>query len=143
MPPKLEELFEQIYLHDIRLFTCPVPGSKAVTIELEGIYGIFLDPDQIQNSAEELCVAAHELGHCMTGSTHSLSSGLDYIERHEYRADKYAVHRILPVKQIEQAMRAGYTKLWQLAEYFDVTETFLQRALDIYRREGYSFHCKE
>ncbi len=143
MPPTLEELFEQIYLHDIRLFTCPVPGSKAATVELEGVYGIFLDPDQIQNSSEELCVVAHELGHCMTGSTHRLSSSLDFIERHEYRADKYAAHRILPPKQVEQAIRTGYTEIWQLAEYFNVTEPFLRRALEIYRREGYSFLPKE
>ena len=139
MPQKMEDLFEQIYLHDIRLFTCPVPGAKAATVELEGIYGIFLDPDQIRDSAEELCVVAHELGHCMTGSTHCLSSSLDLIERHEYRADKYAVHRILPAKQIQRALHAGYTEIWQLAEYFNVTEPFLKRALDIYCREGYSF----
>lgn len=140
MPPKLEELFEQIYLHDIRLFTCPVPCGKAATIELNGIYGIFLDPDQLNTSAEELCAVAHELGHCMTGSTHQLSSPLDMVERHEYRADKYAIHRILPAQQISEAIQAGYTELWQLAEYFDVTESFLKRALDIYKREGYSFH---
>ncbi len=137
MPPKLLDLFEQLYYHDIRLFTCPIPEGKAVTIELSGIYGIFLDPDKLESSAEELCVTAHELGHCMTGATHRVSSSLDIIERHEYKADKYAVHRILPFAQLQQALNAGYTESWQLAEYFGVTEPFLLRALDIYRREGY------
>ena len=57
--------------------------TKAVTIELNGQYGVFVDFDNISSTAEELVTIAHEAGHCMTGATHKICSPYDLIERHE------------------------------------------------------------
>ena len=109
--------------------------TKAATIELCGEYAIFIDTEKINSMAEETCVVAHELGHCETGCTHTLNSPCDLIARHENRANKWAIHHILPAEEIKKAMRDGYTTTWQLAEHFDLTEEFIRLAIKVYQSE--------
>ena len=50
----------------------------------------------------------------------------------ENRADKWAVRQIISVEDLDTAIAAGYTEIWQLAEYFDVTEQFMRKAVCLY-----------
>ena len=67
-----------------------------------------------------------------------MNSPFDLIEKHEYKADKYAVHELLPFEDLEVACKNGYTEYWQLAEHLDLTEEFIKRAVYIYECEGLS-----
>ncbi|WP_101697023.1 ImmA/IrrE family metallo-endopeptidase [Clostridium minihomine] len=78
------------------------------------------------------CVLAHELGHCATGCTHKVSSLLDLIEKHEYKANRWAIEQYIPFDEMSRAIKQGYTERWQLAEYFDMPEPFIQKALNYY-----------
>ena len=109
--------------------------DKAAAINLSGEYAIFIDTQKVDSIADELCTVAHEYGHCATGTTHYVSSPLDLVYKHEYKADKWAIHKLLPVEDIKKAMLSGCTEVWQLAEYFNVTERFLKRAIQIYQNE--------
>ena len=60
---------------------------------------------------------------------------MDIRERHEYRADKWAVHKILPLNDVLNAIHSGCTEIWQLAEYFDMPDDFIARAIQIYQNE--------
>ena len=51
------------------------------------------------------------------------------VEQNEYRADADAFRRCLPPEEIRTAIRAGYTEPWQLAEYFDLDEDYIKKAL--------------
>ena len=62
-------------------------------------------------------------------------SPYDIIEKHEYKANKWAAHRLIPPDELAQALRDGYTEPWQLAEHFGVTDTFIKKALRIYQNE--------
>ena len=125
-------LYEEMHNSAIYLFDfC----GKAATIKMEDYYGIFFDTMANRTIAEEKEIIAHELGHCKTGTTHSISSSFELIERHEYRADKWAVHKLLPFEEYQQALQEGYTEIWQLAERFNVAEDFIRRAIQIYQNE--------
>ena len=125
-------LYEEMHNSAIYLFDfC----GKAATVKMEDYYGIFFDTMANRTIAEEKEIIAHELGHCKTGTTHSISSSFELIERHEYRADKWAVHKLLPFEEYQQALQEGYTEIWQLAERFNVTEDFIRRADYIYQCE--------
>lgn len=132
---KLFSIYAQMKDDDIRVYDRST-GLNAVTIYMNGKYGVFLDLDQFETYAQELCILAHEYGHCKTGSTHSVTSPLDLIQKHEYKANKAAVHMLIPYPALCDAINQGYTELWQLAEYFDVTEDFIRVADQIYRNEG-------
>jgi Zn-dependent peptidase ImmA (M78 family) len=91
-----------------------------------------MDPLQIETAAQERVHLAHELGHCETGSFYNLYSSLDIREKQEKRADLWAVRRLVPADEFRFALSRGIVEIWELAEYFDVTEDFIRRTLDIY-----------
>lgn len=97
---------------------------------------IAIDNTKIKNEADLKVKMAHELGHCETGAFYNRYSPYDEIGRHEYRADKWAVYELIPFDELVIALNKGYNEAWQLAEYFEVPENFIERAFDIYRAKG-------
>jgi hypothetical protein len=93
---------------------------------------IALDMDHVDDTATEAALLSHELGHCMTGSFYDETSPFDIRQRHENRADRWAIKTMLPYEDILSAMRSGCTECWQLASHFDVTEEFIRKAYDYY-----------
>lgn len=79
---------------------------------------------------------AHEAGHIMTGSMHRLSSPFELIGRHEYRAEKWAIKKLVPRDELDKALKRGCVELWEIAEHFNVTPQFMAKAISYYRRVG-------
>lgn len=105
----------------------------AAAIVVNGVYGIFLDTEKLSTNAEESVAVAHEAGHIMTGSTHQLSSPYDLIAQHENRANKWAIRKLVPEEELDYAVRLGYREKWELAEFFNVTEEFMELAISYYK----------
>lgn len=129
---ELNSLYDDMRAQQVALFTYDVGEETSVTIELNNRYAVFLDPFRIQTIPEMKRILAHELGHCATGCTHKVSSPLDLIEKHEYKANRWAIEHYIPFEELQTAIGQGYTERWQLAEYFDIPESFIQKALDYY-----------
>ena len=106
-------------------------GSMSFMAESGSCY-IGIDPSIQDGGAQERTHLSHEIGHCETGSFYNRYAAIDSRQRHENRADKWAIHRIIPVESLDEAVAAGYTEVWQLAEYFDVTEDFIKKAVCYY-----------
>lgn len=104
----------------------------AATIEMNNSYAVFIDPHCFSSIAEMKEAIAHEVGHCATGCTHKVSSTLDLVSKHEYKANRWAIERYLPFDDIRSAIKAGYTEPWELADYFGVSEPFIKRAIYYY-----------
>ena len=101
-------------------------------MDLDGECFIAIDPLRITSEADERNKLAHELGHCITGAFYNEYSNFDCRQYHENRADKWAVRQIISVEDLDTAIAAGYTEVWQLAEYFSVTEQFMRKAICLY-----------
>lgn len=129
-------LYDVLQKNGVLVLDYSQKNSKAITIRNSSGYGIFLDTDHMETAAEEVSILAHEYGHCATGATHAVCSPLDLIEKHEYKADRWAAHYLLPLDKLEEAVKEGYTEPWELAERLNVTEDFLRRAVYIYQCEG-------
>lgn len=112
--------------------SCPECGSMSLLLGGSCYIGI----DKGAESDKELVCFAHELGHCETGAFYNRYSKFDVISKHEYKADKWAVQRLMPVDELLSAVDKGYTQAWELAEYFGVTEDFVRRAYEIYKAMG-------
>lgn len=74
---------------------------------------------------------AHEVGHCATGAFYTENT-LELRSRMEYRANKWAIKKLIPRDELEEAVKSGYTEVWQLAELFCVTEDMMRFAMWIY-----------
>lgn len=98
----------------------------------EGNCFIAIDPAQIRDEADHRSKIAHELGHCITGAFYNRYSNYDCRQRHENRADKWAIKKLIPVDALDNAIASGHTELWQLADHFGVTEPLMRRAVCYY-----------
>lgn len=116
----------------VRIYPYAIGFAGAATLEVADRYGIFVDFDRLGSLQEFKTALAHELGHCATGCTHRVSSPYDLICRHEYKANRWAIQRYLPFEALQEAVAAGCTEPWQLAEYFQLPEHAVREALAYY-----------
>ncbi len=130
---KTENLYKIADEQDITLDYFPLPENRALCMQMGDKCFIALDPMFIGSAAERVCLA-HELGHCNTGSFYNLYSSLDIRQKHENRADKWAINFLIPEKELEKALKHGIRDINSLAEYFSVTEEFVRKALQLYRK---------
>ncbi len=128
----MQSLYALARRQNIPVLQYPMPQCKSMSVQLpDGSCAIGMDPEPIPESSERVHLS-HELGHCITGSFYNIYAAADLRSRHENRADKWAIRRLIPVQELDDAIAAGYTELWELAEYFGVTEGFLKKALCLY-----------
>ena len=125
-------LYDKLNEMGVRFYHWSIGEEQATTIEIGESYGVFLDFGSIHSTAEELVLVAHEGGHICTGTTHTVYSPYDLIERHENRADRWAIQHLIPKDMLEAAVASGFTQPWELAEYFGVTEDFIRKAVCYY-----------
>lgn len=103
------------------------------TMDSDGQCYVAIDPNKVISSADEKTKLAHELGHCATGSFYNVYSPYDSRQRHENRADRWAIKKLITEDELEGAVAKGYTELWELAEFFNVTEEFMRKAVSLYK----------
>lgn len=133
----LTELYEAAYLNDV-IVDC-IQLNKANSLSLMDNSGdcfIALDPFRLKSERTEIVQVAHELGHCMTGAFYNRYSKLDNISQKEYRANKWAVHKLIPFQKLQEAFDQGKIEKWELAEHFEVTEDFIDTVVQVYQNEG-------
>lgn len=103
------------------------------TMDSDGQCFVAIDPTKVTSTADEKTKLAHELGHCVTGSFYNVYSPCDIRQRHENRADKWAIKTLIPKDELDAAVERGYTELWELAELFNVSEDLMRKAVSWYR----------
>lgn len=126
----LLELYQNCEENNVDVSYFPMRKTKALAFP-EGL--IAIDVDKIENTAEEKEVVAHELGHIETGSFYNAYSSLDIRAKHEYRAEKHAIKKLVPLDELKEAIKCGIIESWDLAEYFDVTDEFMKKAINYYK----------
>lgn len=93
----------------------------------------FVGIDKDLSGADEKVCLAHELGHCATSSFYNIYSPFDVRGKHEKRADKWAIKKLVPQNLFNKALRSGCEDIYSLAEYFGVTADFMQKAVELYK----------
>lgn len=117
---------------------CPQPGA---TIRDHEHYAVFVDFSKIRSTRLLRGVCYHELGHVATGALHKIDSPYELVERSEYRANRWAAQQYLTDRDFRAAFADGYTEPWQLAEYFDLPEADIRKALTYWtERKGIDFN---
>jgi len=125
-------LYETAQAEGIPVLYLPVPENGSLCLQTAERCYIALDTSTLHNEASRKVHLAHELGHCVTGSFYNRHAALDLRQRHENRADKWAIQALVPKEQLDDAVAAGHTEVWELAEVFGVTEPFMRKAIQWY-----------
>ncbi len=105
--------------------------NSSVSINLNDQMFVALDHN-IKGADERVCLA-HELGHCETASFYNIYSPFDIREKHERRATLWAIKKLVPERSLKRAVKEGYDNIYSLAEYFNVTAEFMQKAVSFYK----------
>ena len=129
----LNDLYNYAINEDIVVFDHKAPVTISVSIMTDtGNCYIGIDYNAIKSEVQERERLAHEVGHCVRGAFYNRYSLLDLKSKHEYRADKWAIERLLPKEEMAEAFEYGIVEVWELAEYFEVSEEFIKKAAYIY-----------
>lgn len=107
--------------------------TETPSLSLQTNKRCYIAIDQRLNVQQEREALAHELGHCEYGGFYNRYSKYDIRAKAERRADKWAFTRLVPYGRLMQAVRHGITDVWDLAELFDVSCEFMQRAIAYYK----------
>lgn len=132
----LTELYLYAEKHNIDIDRYPMRRAESISVRFDnGVCAIALDPRKLTTSADETVKLAHELGHCETGSFYNRYSQYDVRQKHENRATKWAIKQLIPEAELDAAISKGNTEIWDLAEYFGVTEDFIRKAYIYYKTD--------
>lgn len=127
------DLYTYARQRNIEVLRHPMPHNGSMSIMDEaGVCYIGIDAAVQDNGPQERVHMGHELGHCETGSFYSIHTAIDCRQRHENKADKWAILQLVPVESLDDAIANGCTEIWALAELFGVTEQFMRKAVCFY-----------
>lgn len=129
---EISALYDIAHEQDIEVLVFPLSETGSMSImEGESCF-IGMDETVLDGSVQERVHLGHELGHCVTGSFYNRYAAIDHRQRHENKANKWAIHQLIPVAALDAAVAAGYTELWDLADLFGVTEDLMRKAVCLY-----------
>ena len=128
----LQFLYSLAERNNISVIKFNLPLTESMSIQSGSDCYIGIDYKQIADQASERVHLAHELGHCITGSFYNRHSKADIRQRHENRADKWAISKLVSEDELDQAVADGHTELWDLAEHFGVSEEFMKKSVCFY-----------
>ena len=130
---KVLDLYALAEQQNIEVIEASLPenGSLSLMDDFGNCY-IGIDQSVMDGDALELVHMGHELGHCLTGSFYNRYSVFDLRQRHENRADKWAILQLVTEEALDEAVADGCCEIWELSERFGVTEQFMKKAVCYY-----------
>ena len=87
----------------------------------------------IETQAKKSCVLAEEIGHYHTSSGNILDQNKVESRKQEYRARLYGYNLKIGLAGLIRAYEARCRNRYEMAEYLDVTEEYLEEAIDCYK----------
>lgn len=93
--------------------------------------GIRIDMPQI----DKVCTLSEEIGHYYTAVGDFTDQSKLENRKKERLGRAWAYKRLIPLDRIVEAGRAGIEGRFAVAEYLEVTESFLQETIEYYQRK--------
>ena len=102
-----EDLYHLARKENIEVISFPMAENGSMSVLLEGgLCFIGMDASVQDGGIQERVHLSHELGHCVTGSFYNRYAAIDCRQRHENRADKWAIEQLITVDDLDLAKEA-------------------------------------
>lgn len=103
----------------------------------KGLYcdGTIAISKNMNAESEKACILAEELGHHYTSSGNIIDMTVATNRKQELHARAWAYNRLIGLYGIINAYRSGCRNGYEIAEHLNITEGFLNEALQYYRNK--------
>lgn len=101
----IEDLIER---ENINLIDTYLEDTEGAYVNYEKLNLILYDSSKLINSIKKKEVLAEELGHYYYDATYKFNSDIEFIEKQEYRAKKYAYTMLIPFEKLKSAILKRY-----------------------------------
>lgn len=111
--------------------------EESMNPTVKGLYGdktIWINKG-IPTNTEKACILAEELGHFHNTNGDITDQSKLTNRKQEQRARQWAYEKLVPLSSIVQACKAGIRNRYELAEFLEVTEGFLESSLKRYQEK--------
>lgn len=111
--------------------------EKPMNRKIKGLYAdkvIWINAS-LHTTKEKSCIIAEEIGHYYTTEGDILDQSDVRNRKQEKLARSWAYEYMIPLSKIVQAYHNGISGRHDLAQFMEVTEEFLQAALDRYKEK--------
>ncbi|QEA00848.1 ImmA/IrrE family metallo-endopeptidase [Lysinibacillus fusiformis] len=127
-----------MHLYDDLLMECDnldIEVYEKDRMKNKGLYGdnVIWINKLLPSIIEKCCVLAEEIGHHHTTAGDIFDQSSIENRKQELRARAWAYERLIPFSKIVQAHNLHITNRYELADFLNVTEEFLDAALDWYK----------
>lgn len=132
---EIPDIYKAVEDSKVTVIGFDLPTAVAVSVmDKSGRCFIGLDSSRRFSKIEEKALLMHELGHCQTGSFYCDGASELVRAKCEKKADAWAIEHFLPYDKIIEAYKSGITNNYELAEYFEVSEQYVSKAIEYYRQ---------
>ncbi|MFK4461594.1 ImmA/IrrE family metallo-endopeptidase [Bacillus safensis] len=110
--------------------------EESLSSNTKGLYGnnvIWINRNL--SSIEKTCTLAEEIGHHFTTYGNILDQTKLKNRKQELRAREWGYKLLFPLERLIEAQKEGVRNRFELAEYLNVTEQFLEDALKRYKEK--------
>lgn len=132
----MDDLLHFAEMNNYQVFYNEIDGIKSISLEYNNKLFINIDESKFETDREKRVCLAHEIGHCVSGTLYTINHSNLYRGSAEYRADYRAAKLLVPIDELKNCVAKGLTEKYELADYFNITEEFVERVLYIYRNKG-------
>lgn len=104
-----------------------------------GHHYIFMNYSKIDTYEEEKCLLAEELGHYYYDAYYTLNNinqDKTIVDKQEYRAQKWKIKTLIPVKQLTKLVEEGFQYSYEIADELGVTEELVRKAYNYYKENN-------
>lgn len=99
--------------------------------------------ETIPTQVAKACVLAEELGHHYTSNGIIIDQTSTSNRKQERRARIWAYKKAFALTDLILAFKAGCRNRYEFAEYLEITEAFLQEAIDYYKEKNGPYIIQE
>lgn len=116
-----------------------------IEIKMQGISkGFYCDGviaiNKKLSNTEKACVLCEELGHYYTSHGDILDQSNINSRKQELKARKWGYERLVGIVDLVNAYKEGIRNRYELSEYLDVTEEFIDECLKYYKEKHGLFY---
>lgn len=136
---KYEELINEIENKNVEVVELNLSKN------IKGLYAdnVIALNKNIKTDKEKSCIIAEEIGHYYTSSGNILDLSDAMNIKQEKRAKNWGYEKLVSFESLIKAFKAGTRNKYEIAEYLNITEDFLEKAINHYEEKYGTFYAFE